>query len=152
MALRRVLTVIGLVLCLFILGLAPVAAGPPTPVGDQINLYTPPATFAAGAPFHLTHGWLFGNEDLAGAGLYSFELWLDGGFVPASYKDVEVSVDGAMSMARTVVFNFPEGLSGTHTLTGVWLAPCKFFIEGPCDSPSQQMAAWEVAVTINFSG
>lgn len=156
MALRRTLTITGLVCCLFMAGLAPVAAGPPEPVGDQINvLFGTPTTFAANTPFHIEHGWLLDTDEVKGAGLYSFELLLDGDMVPVSFKDVTVSAEGGVAMARTVVFNFPEGLSDTHTFTGVWLAPCKFAVEngsypGPCDLPSEQVPSFELSLTVVF--
>jgi hypothetical protein len=157
MATRRTLTISIVVCCLFLLGLSPVVASPPEPVGEQINVFFgTPTSFEADTPFHIVHGWLLSTEELRGAGLYGFELWLDGDLVPPSYTDVNVSTDGGtMSMSRTVVFNFPEGLLDTHTFTGVWYAPCKFAVEtgiypGPCETPSQQVPIFESTLTVDF--
>ena len=67
-------------------------------------------TFAAGAPFHIAHGWM--PED-AQEPLTRFELALDG-----TRLEPEIASDDE---GTHYIFPFPEGLTGTHTFLGVWV-------------------------------
>lgn len=79
----------------------------------------PDITLTADAPFHVAHG--FAAEpwsDLVNP-IHRFELAVD-----------SVQVHGAVDLDRLAgyvgdkwyVFNFPEGMTGTHTFTGCWYA------------------------------
>jgi hypothetical protein len=73
-------------------------------------------TLTAGEAFHVAHG--FTGEpwaDLVNP-LHRFELTIDG-----------TQVHGAIDLDYTTlekwyVFNFPQGMTGTHTFTGCWYA------------------------------
>jgi hypothetical protein len=90
-------------------------------VGDRISLFEPPATYAADTAFHIWHGFAFQRETERGYGRYEFQLEVDGVATAADFIDVDVLAPGVVS--RVWVFNFPDGLSGTHTFTGRWVTP-----------------------------
>lgn len=141
-------------------GLGPVAADQPAPVGDQISvLGGTPIEYPADTPFHVIHGWGIGvDQSLGGAGLLDFHLWLDGGWVEPDFRVIEATPadDGGVSMNRRVLFNFDGGLpAGTYTFYGVWLAPCKFAVAdglypGPCDRPNQQVNVLDNPLVVTF--
>lgn len=67
-----------------------------------------------GAPFHVAHG--FTGEpwaDLVNP-LHRFELTIDGTQVHGA-----IDLDHA-TLEKWYVFNFPQGMTGTHTFTGCW--------------------------------
>jgi hypothetical protein len=99
---------------------APAAAGPHERIGERLNLFVgTPATFSAGQPFHVAHGWVGGvgdSTDHDAFGKHSFTLDLDGTSVDATFVERFVAEDGTLS--RWWVFNFPAGLPvGTHVFT-----------------------------------
>jgi len=89
-------------------------------VGDRISLFVPPATFAAGTAFHIWHGFVFEDFD-HGYGRYEFSLDVDGVERAADFTEVSVFDRGTVS--KVWVFNFPAGLTGTHTFDGHWITP-----------------------------
>lgn len=90
-------------------------------VGDRISLFDPPATYPAATAFHIWHGFSFERDVDRGYGRYEFQLEVDGVTVAADFFDVDVSDRGTVS--KVWVFNFPDGLSGTHDFTGHWITP-----------------------------
>jgi hypothetical protein len=59
-------------------------------------------------------------------------------------------------LTRIWVFNFPEGMTGTHTFTGHWLGPCQGlvdegFIPGPCGRPNEKVEAFAQSLTVTFT-
>lgn len=136
-------------------------AGPVEPVGDRINVFAGmPTSYPAGQPFHVRHGWGVGTDappDLAG--LFGFELEVDGS--PRSPEAVLRTTDATKTTFEDVVlnrawlFNFEAGLSGTHTFTGRWLAPCRLAVEelgypAPCERPNEVVVALERSLTVDF--
>ena len=90
--------------------------------GARIALGNPPATFAAGAPFYVEHGFscALGDADCMSQQISadgSFELYVDGVRQPSTV-DVDARGDAISKLHLT---NFASGLpAGTHTLVGVW--------------------------------
>ena len=94
-------------------------------LGNRIDILNGPDTveMAAGAPFHVWHGWACNpiETDCAmnGAETVSFLLYVD---------DVEQAATG-LELATIVnewrqkrwIFNFPDGMAGAHVFRGVWL-------------------------------
>lgn len=128
----------------------PAFAGPKEPVGNQIELYCDPGEpycqgtqeFPAGTPFHISHGWLlfptWGDEP----GQFTFELELDGTIVSPTYVDswTELTEWGPV-LYRDWVYNYPDGMSGVHTLVGSWICPCGLALEwGLVDECANPMA------------
>jgi hypothetical protein len=126
----------------------PAAAGEKKePVGTRIDLFSPPITFAANTPFHISHGWL-SSPTTEAVGHFSFALDLDGTRLEEDFVlKTPVSPD---SVQRHWVFNFPDGLTGTHVFTGHFFAPC-YVGPGPCDKPNEVIEAGTVTRTVIFS-
>ena len=99
------------------------AAGIPA-VGERINLFDPPATYEAGQPYHVSHG--FGaagvdNTDVSTIPDYQFDLSVDGVEVHGP-KTLTITNEEWDQIVWT--FNFPEGLEpGDHEFHGVWSGP-----------------------------
>lgn len=155
---RRFCVVVVLALLSAVVGSVPAAADRPAPVADQFNLFFGvPSDYPADTPFHDTHGWTIGRES-KGAGLYNFELWIDGEYLSADFVWTDTSgfERGEGYIGRQWVINFPDGLpEGTYEFTGVWSAQCKFaaendLYEGPCDSPSEKVPVLEITNPVVF--
>lgn len=74
-------------------------------------------SLTAGEAFHVAHG--FTGEpwaDLVNP-LHRFELTIDGAQVHGA-----IDLDNGAS-EKWYVFNFPTGMTGTHTFTGCWYSP-----------------------------
>jgi hypothetical protein len=114
-----------LVVCLAALGVAaaPVAANSKPTTGDRISLFSAPATFTAGAPFYIEHGFscdtTIGDKvsDCMHASTH-FDLFLDG----VSQRST-VDIDNAPTLyLKRNLTNYPAGLpAGTHTFVGVFV-------------------------------
>jgi hypothetical protein len=71
-------------------------------------------TLSAGEPFHVAHGFTAEPwADLVNP-LHRFELSIDGAQVHGA-----IDLDRA-TLEKWYVFNFPHGMTGTHTFTGCW--------------------------------
>lgn len=126
MSARRALTLwIAVVL---VLGLAIPAGARDRTTGDRLQLLPCPDSFAADTAFHVRHGHIFNptDESQSDLGEYLFQLEVDGDLLPLSNVRINEVQDGAPDitfLAKTFVYNFPEGLAGEHTLTGIWTDP-----------------------------
>jgi hypothetical protein len=89
-------------------------------VGDRISLLEPPATYPAATAFHIWHGFAFEESDKA-LGKYAFVLDVDG--VERAADFIEVNRLDRRLISKVWVFNFPDGLTGTHTFVGRWITP-----------------------------
>jgi hypothetical protein len=89
-------------------------------VGDRVSLLAPPETYPSGTAFHIWHGFVFQDFDRA-YGRYQFTLDVDGIARPADFFEVTAFDRGTVS--KVWVFNFPDGLTGTHTFEGHWITP-----------------------------
>jgi len=115
------LVVASVTIALLLAGVSSVAAAGRERVGDRISLFDPPTTYPADTAFHLWHGFIFEQGVDRGYGRDEFQLEVDGVATTADFTDVDVLDPRVVS--RVWVFNFPEGLSGTHTFTGHWITP-----------------------------
>jgi hypothetical protein len=89
--------------------------------GDRINLFNGDQELPAGAPFFVRHGIANVLGDDRAVGRMSFVLEIDGVQQLATYTEHHVA-DGMLT--QTWVFNYPGGMSGTHTFIGHWLGVC----------------------------
>lgn len=115
------LVVAALTMALLLAGVSSVAAAGRERVGDRISLFDPPTTYPADTAFHIWHGFIFEQGVDRGYGRNEFQLDVDGVTTTADFTDVDVLDPRVVS--RVWVFNFPEGLTGTHTFTGYWMTP-----------------------------
>ena len=114
------LTVAALSIVLLLTSAGGAVAASKERVGDRISLFEPPSTYPADTAFHLWHGFVFEDFD-RGYGRYEFNLDVDGVEVAADFFDVDVFDRGTVS--KVWVFNFPDGMTGTHTFEGTWITP-----------------------------
>lgn len=127
------------------------------PVGEQISIMTgAPDTFPEGEPFHISHGWALDPTLGFPIGRHGFELDVDG--VPRDEDFViRDRVQGSPEpLLRKWVHNFPDGMTGVHTFTGRWLAPCEAavyygYLPGPCDKPNEVVVALDLSLTVTFT-
>jgi hypothetical protein len=115
------LVVAALTMALLLAGVSSVAAAGRERVGDRISLFDPLTTYPADTAFHIWHGFIFEQGVDRGYGRNEFQLDVDGVTTTADFTDVDVLDPRVVS--RVWVFNFPEGLTGTHTFTGHWMTP-----------------------------
>ena len=134
---------------------AAVASATPTLVGARISIFGGATqTFPAAQPFHFDHGWTTKPNKDDSLGLWSFSLTMDGVPVNRDFVDIRQIDDPAFGhvLARVSVFNFPNGLIGTHVFAGIWSGPCaemvaQGFATGPCVSPNAVVEAPALAST-----
>ncbi len=147
-----------IVILLLILMLAiaiPAAAKAKETVGEKINVLTgAPEAFTAGEPFHIAHGWGFSPPEDKPHGKYEFWLDVDGVMVEPDF--ISRSGGGSPLIIWLWVHNFPDGMTGTHTFTGHWLAPCKYAdLEGAppgaCPTSKGQFEALTQSLTVTFT-
>jgi hypothetical protein len=118
------LTVAAVTIVLLLTSAGGAVAASKVRVGDRINLLDPPATYQADTAFHIWHGFVFqdgSGSRLGQIGRFEFRLEVDDVAVAADFFEVDVFDRGTVS--KVWVFNFPDGLSGTHTFTGHWITP-----------------------------
>jgi hypothetical protein len=76
----------------------------------------PEVTLVANEPFHVDQGWIAPRDALVNPTL-RFELSVDG-----VQRHGAIDLDLALG-SKIYVFNFPRGMSGTHSFTGCWYLP-----------------------------
>ena len=120
-------------------------------VGDRIDLASPPATFTAGEPFYIQHGWGWETGEAPyqpaslALGKLQFTLAVDGEVIEPTF--VWRTVDDDRLFWQRWIFNFPDGLSaGTHRFTGTWSGPCMEMVHsnlyfGTCEQPTEVVVA-----------
>jgi hypothetical protein len=123
----------------------PASAAQKVRVGAGISLFTGPTTFAAGSPFHIAHGWLT-NSSLDAIGIYDFELEVDNVVRVEDFIERSAISGDPDLLARIWVYNFPNGMTGTHTFRGHWYGPCQNlvndgFYSGTCSNPTARVEA-----------
>lgn len=128
----------------------PAMAGEKVPVGDRINIFNSGAIdFPAGAPFHIAHGWLLDSNTDA-IGVYDFKLEVDGTLLKKEdFVDRMVTSGDPDTFLLSWTFNFPNGMTGTHTFTGHWLGPCQGGV-GPCSSPNEKVELRVSTMIVTF--
>ncbi len=132
----------------------------PTEVGARISVFGGATqTFPAGQPFHFSHGWQVKPDTDGALGAWRFLLTLDGVELNPDFIDlrqIDDPVNGHL-IHRVYVFNFPNGLTGTHVFGGTFAGPCdelvaQGFVSGPCVTPNAIVAAdgYPVTTTVTF--
>jgi hypothetical protein len=158
MPLRRFCIATALLGSLAFLFAVSAGSAPHEPTGTRIMLtptHTTTQTFPAGQPFYLLHGWAPAPHEAsppAAVGQYTFMLSIDGAPVDPSYVERSTTVDDVTgpSLARFFVFNFPAGMSGTHTFVGTWYAPCSAWASCSGASPTKPFVAATATTTVTF--
>ena len=158
---RLALAVLGLAAALTLTSVAPASA--PEPVGGRIGvLQGTPTTYPAGEPFHIRHGWGIGaTEPPTQAGIYEFRLDVDGvaraadAVIRSTDSPPQTVYDGPI-LNRGWLFNFADGMTGTHVFTGHWIAPCNIAVAelgypGACRTPAEPVEALRRSVTVDFT-
>jgi hypothetical protein len=135
-------------MALLLMLIAPVAATARQPTGDRLSLFLGDQSFPASTAFHIKHGHGLdiGTPSL---GLYSFTLDVDGSPRAFDFKTTEIA-DGFV--AKLWYFNFPAGMTGTHTFVGHFLAPCGG-INAPCNGlrPNSVIEIFTLTATVTFT-
>lgn len=144
-----------LIASLFIIA-TPVIAAKNEPVGDRISVfYGGSMEFPAGAPFHIRHGWLQPSTDDA-IGIFDFALDVDGTRRSEDFKMFSAVSGDPDYLNRIWVYNFPDGMTGTHTFTGHWFAPCQYAVDelgypGPCATPNAKVETSSQTLIVTFT-
>lgn len=141
----------------------PAAAKRAEPVGTRINvLLGTPTTYPARAPFNILHAVNSGfvlPPSAAGKDLFALEV--DG--VPRApdfiIRDVIPLRDTGLPYPGVRVgflFNFPDGMTGTHTFTGHWYEACATAVAldgytDPCRTPSEQVEVLTRSLAVTFT-
>ena len=116
---RRTVTLIATTATFLALAV-PVLAG--NAVGDRLSLFGGPVP-SAGEPFHVSHGFGFtpGGDDFPGN--WDFILVVDG--VAVADSGVIHTLGSSTPMDLRRLYNFPDGMSGTHHFEGFWYESCQ---------------------------
>jgi len=145
--------ILWITVAILILGLdVPVSAQGQEYVGERLNLRYGDQKFPAGVPFHITHGW--GLSQPGGVnGLFDFDLEIDGVPVQEDFIDRWADPSGdVVDLERMWVYNFPEGMTGTHYFTLHYYGTClAFYSEEYCQeyySPPDRNEVVEYAFTV----
>ena len=133
---------------------SPVAAAEKGPVGERINLYFGSTEFPAGTPFYIQHGWVQPSTDEA-IGVFDFKLEVDGVLLQEDFKMFSAVSGDPDLLYRLWGYNFPYGMTGAHTFTGHWFAPCQYAVDelgyaGPCATPNAKVETISRTVVVTF--
>jgi hypothetical protein len=108
-------------------------------VGEQLFIYySGSQTFPAGSPFHIVHGFAIGPD--VEQPFSEFQLQVDGVY---REEDFIIMKPGEH---RFYVFNFYDGMTGTHLFSGHWLAPCG----QDCPNPDEIIVVHTSNVIVTF--
>ncbi len=123
-------------------------------IGERIVVYNGQIDFPAGIPFHIWHGWVQESDDGA-IGVFDFKLEIDRFFYNEDFKLFSASSADPDILWRKWVFNFPDGMTGRHTFTGHWYAPCRYAVDelgfpGPCATPNEKVETNTRTLVITF--
>ena len=131
----------------------PAAAKPKEPVGTQLNILSTATHHDLSRQHAIPHSPRLGEDPTTEAvGHFSFALDLDGMRLSEDFVLEDPGgprVPGQGSFIQSWVFNFPDGLTGTHVFTGHFFAPC-YVTPGPCDKPNEVVEAVAVTRTVIF--
>jgi hypothetical protein len=101
---------------------APVGATNQVPTGNRINLFLGDQSYPASTAFHIKHGFLLNPTVDSAIGKFVFTLEVDGVSRPVDFRTSQELPDG--SVEKWWYFNFPNGMTGTHTFVGHHRGPC----------------------------
>ena len=105
--------------------------------GQRLDIFESGSqTFPASTPFHIVHGWKLdlGDDQVD---LFDFQVSVDGVYRELDFIEayVDTNLDPPV-LTRRFVYNFPEGMTGTHLFIGHWIAPCYAFYDD-CEDPDE---------------
>jgi hypothetical protein len=153
---KKYLLLIAVLLIMALLAMAtPALADRDAPVGERIGLFFgDEREFPAETPFNIRHGWIQPSTDDA-IGIFDFELSIDGVLQKESFKMFSATSGDPDLLNRYWVYNFPYGMTGTHTFTGRWFAPCQYavdFLEYPdsCATPNEKVETNTRTLIVTF--
>jgi hypothetical protein len=134
-----------LILIMILLSAVPASAKAKDPVGEKLNLFAGGAkNFDAGAPFHVAHGFAFSPPDDLPGPNFDFTLAVDGDPVDQDFKS-------RGHLTWLWVFNFPDGMTGSHTFVARWYAPCRSVSTEPCENNNAPMLMHETTTVVTFT-
>jgi hypothetical protein len=152
---KSIFVTIFLVLALLAIAI-PTTADSEKTVGDRIHIWYGPDEFPAGTPFHIKHGWWItpSYNPPAPVGIYGFELEIDGIYQRADYIVSKYFLEYEQ-INRQWVYNFPDGMTGTHTFTGYSIISCQDAVDseiipGPCRTPNEKIILPWGELTVTF--
>lgn len=130
------------------------ASGDNEPVGVRLGLWNSTLEVTAGTPFNIRHGWVQTSDDGA-IGIFDFTLEVDGVLRSEDFKLFSEEIGDPDILTRLWVYNFPDGMTGTHTFTGHWYAPCQYAItaldyQGSCATPNEKVETNSRTLVVNF--
>jgi hypothetical protein len=124
-----------LIICaiMLLMSVNPVVAqgGPHTPTGERLELFSTNITeYPADTAFFIAEYWSLFNATYP-LGKFDFKLEVDNEFVDETFLIHQViqMEDGSKIIITAWVFNFPEGMEGTHTFVGYSYCPCAFALD-----------------------
>jgi hypothetical protein len=144
-----------LIVAILILAIPSVASARSELVGERILVFYDGSTeFPEGTPFHIFHGWVQASDSEA-IGIFDFELEIDGVLQSTGFKMFSVDAGNPDTLWRLWAYNFPEGMTGTHTFTGHWYAPCQNAVDwlgypGACATPNAKVETNTRTLVVNF--
>jgi len=102
---------------------AAIGAGKNQPAGGRLDIRLGDQNYAASTAFHIYHGFGF-EVDVANnaIGRYGFTLDMDG--APRAADFFLISKEPGFQLVKLWYFNFPGGLTDSHTFVGHWWQPC----------------------------
>ena len=135
-------------------------------IGERLFLtYGSPVDMPKNEPFHVAHGWRWSlpkppaqvTNDRSGM---IFTLELDGILLERDFIYIRVTPAvqnefGVFNRQTLWVFNFPDGLEGSHEFVSKWLVKCQVLVDngaipGPCADPDEFILWGSTTVTVNF--
>ena len=136
-----------------VVGAQPVAAKGKERVGEAFNIILgTPITFPEGEAFHIAHGWGLNKKNEAKE--VDFQLDVDGVRTEAHFVEHSKNKE-ERSVTWLRVYNFPDGMVGTHSFIGHWFASCQWLVDngselGPCEDPDEKLEAFTAVLTVTF--
>lgn len=162
-------------LLLVIVSLLSIASSVEKTVGEQLSLSPavnpgPEITFEANKPFHITHGYwwnfFYGLKDMdlfaymASPGTQKFTLEIDGEEENFDFLDLDTENklifewEGEEYVYRgrgyMWIFNFADGMEGTHTFHATWWMQCKYVNGDSCEKPNESVPLQEHTLIVHF--
>ena len=147
-------TVVLLIVALLSLATPAATAAESIRVGDRLSLFRSDSTFPTGQPFHIAHGW-WNPTNIPGVGLFKFSLDVDGSLVKEDFIERSTISGSPDELVWFWVYNFPNGMTGTHTFTGHWTGPCQGLvdmgvIEVTCEKTNEIIESASQTIIIDF--
>jgi hypothetical protein len=135
-------TTLLLIVMLALLLAAPVLAEEHQPTRERINIHcgeepsdcSGTQVYTANTAFYIGHGWSYWPPRWV-PGQARFELEVDGVTVQPTFVEfTRIPGEPQYFLNRIYFFNFPDGMTGTHTFEGHWIIPC-LFVDPECKPP-----------------